>query len=270
MTDVAPLAEETINETPDVEITPESEPAAEEPNEFLSLIDEGLDDPIDEVVTPAEPSDPPEVDPAPVLDTTPVDEVIPTVEPEAVVPEADLVPEPEPEPEMTLEQVQEQFAANYGMSEEDITAFEADPGKVLPTLLARVQIQTMQQTVQAMRQMLPQLVKQINTQETASSEVGTEFKTQYASLQDLSKAEQQQLLSVAKNTRTMFPDETPSQVMHRAVKGFAALTGKVLDASPAPTPAAQPSPSPHQPAMGSSTALPGGEEKTVWDEMVDD
>lgn len=268
MSEVAP--QEPVIDTPAEETPIEDTPPAEEPNEFLALIEEDVAS-VEESATPEEPAIEPEPEgtPTPEIEE-PSAESKPEakVEPEELDPPADPPSEPEP---IDMAAVQEQFAQQYAMSEDDIAAFEANPGTAIPQMLAKVQIQAMKQTMAAFQQMLPGLLQQHQTRSEAATKIGTTFKESYSGLSDMSDAEKGQLVSVAKMTKEMFPTLSPTELLHKSVKAFAEMTGKSLgtkEEEEVTPPAAQLVP--HQPAMGSSTVLPNSDKKSEWEELLDD
>lgn len=196
-----PVVEETTtDDTPIVEETDSSQGDQNEFETFLADSDETdgdefeIDAQAEEAVVVEEPAKEVKEEAAAVSDEAPVETTVAdaakTETEEEPKPEETVVETPEvvaeletvnpEEQRLQLQQFTQQAETLlaeqvYQMTDEQITAFEDDPGKMLPQFAARVHMQAMQATTVQVSRLLPQMIQAISNQTDTSAQFENQF-----------------------------------------------------------------------------------------------
>jgi len=232
--------------------------------DFLSHEDEEPADLADEEPPVAEepaPAPPPE-EPAPIQETPAAPEGQET-------PTAPAVP---PAPVVTPEQLQEYKAkfsealeAHYAFDEEQATALQVEPEKVLPKLAARLHMEVLDNVMQHVYKALPNVIQSYTETSSRETKAQEEF---YGAWPEL-KGHDQQVLQMGQMYRQMNPAATPQEAIQRIGEmTMVALGKKRAQAAAEQTPAAPPAP-PYRPAAPGRVGTPPPA-KTKWESVMDD
>lgn len=210
-------------------------------------------------------------EPAP---TSPQTEPAPTQETPAVLegqetPTAPAIP---PAPVATPEQLKEykeKFSAalesHYAFDEEQATALQVEPEKVLPKLAARLHMEVLDNVMQHVYSALPNVIQSYTEMSSREMKAQEEF---YGAWPEL-KGHDQQVLQMGQMYRQMNPAATPQEAIQRIGEmTMAALGKKRAQAVAEQTPAAPPAP-PYRPAAPGRVGAPPPA-KTKWESVFDD
>ena len=209
-----------------------------------------------QVTDPVEPEDVDTIAPV-------TEEPEPTPEPEARVEVAatpqvsePVVPAQQAEPEqLTDEQVRSQvaqlrdaLAAQYTLSDDDADLLLTDPQKVLPKLLANMQMQSLQMMQQINAQALPDRIQAIQAQQMAQQSLETKFVSRWPGLKNVPIAQLKTAVQVAAQTRA--EGATQDELIEKVGQLVYTIRGEQAPAQAAARVVAKPKP--HTQVRGSS------------------
>lgn len=181
-------------------------------------------------------------------------------------PTAPVVP---PTPVVTPEQLQEYkekfsaaLEAHYAFDEEQATALQVEPEKVLPKLAARLHMEVLDNVMQHVYNALPNVIQSYTEMSSREQKAQEEFYSVWPEL----KGYDQQVLQMGQMYRQMNPAATPQEAIQRIGEMTMAALGKkrVQEQQPVVPPA-----SPYRPAAPGRVGTPPPS-KTKWEALFDD
>jgi methionyl-tRNA formyltransferase len=138
------------------------------------------------------------------------------------------------------------------MTEEDVTAFEEDPGKMLPQFAARLHLQVMRAAQQGLARMLPQMVQQINQTQSQAQTLTEKFFTANQAL----VGHEQTVRKFGEVYRTLNPTATADDFIRDVGAQVSVALGLHQQAAPAAAVVKAPVTPPHKPAgIGANAAV---------------
>lgn len=155
----------------------------------------------------------------------------------------------------------------YRVSEEEVAAFQEDPGKMLPQFAGRLHMQIMQAATMNVLRLMPQVLDNYNAQQTQGDKFKEAF---YEANKDLNHAEHgQRVLQFGRMYRQANPQATNEQFINdvgawvRTSLGLAQPVQPSQQQQQTPPPAA-----PYQPAgAGAMGAAPQGNSGNEFEEL---
>ncbi len=179
--------------------------------------------------------------------------------------------QPPPQPVITPEQLKayrtqfsEALEANYAFDEEQATALQVEPEKVLPKLAARLHMEVLDNVMQHVYSALPNVIQSYTETSTREQKAQDEFFGAWPEL----KGHDQQVLQMGQMYRQMNPAATPQEAIQRIGEMTMVALGKQRKAAvgeaPAPT-----VPPPYRPAAPGRVGSPPPA-KNKWESLMDD
>lgn len=263
----------------------EGDPAFDEAF-FDGLLDDPMDEPSDEPQpsvdpelateevdpkteeTPAEETPSTEVKTDPVTEAQPKQEEVTT--PVQEQPQPEVTP-PANEPQsFDFNQVKEELAKNYALTDEQADMLTTDPQKIFPQFAAQLHLQVMAHVLRVFEAALPQQLQAINTRQQTYQQVEGQFKQLYPSL-DLAKPD---VLNAVSTAASMVKQQFPQLSMDEKVKRVGLLAHSLLGTIPsevspaAPVQQAAPKPTPVSPAPARAATKPSSAPTSEWDQLL--
>lgn len=242
-------------------VTPQSE---EESSvnwaEFLSDDEPEVEEELDGEQPPAE---------EPTPEATPPEEEAPAVQPDQEQPTAPAEEQPVAPP-MTAEELtkyretfQSALEQAYAFSDEDATALQVEPEKVLPKMAARLHMEVLDNVMQHVYKALPDVIKSYTVAESREEKAQNEFFGAWPELRGHTK----QVLQMGQMYRQMNPTASPQEAIQRIGEMTMVALGKQRKPTGETVPA--PQQAPFKPAAPGRVGTPPPAQGK-WDQFLDD
>lgn len=262
------LLEEVVEEgreLPGGEPQPEDDGSAKWA-EFLSQ-DDDAEEPAD-LEDEEQPPQETETEATPPAESKPVEET-PAVKPDQEQPAAPVAAPVQPQlPPEELAKYREQFQGalekSYAFSDEEATALQIEPEKVLPKMAARLHMEVLDNVMQHVYNAMPGVIQQYTVATSREEKAQTEFFGAWPEL----KGHDSQVLQMGQMYRQMNPTASPQEAIQRIGEmTMAALGMKRVEQAQQQQPAAPQTP--FRPAAPGRVGTPPPI-KGKWDEFLDD